>query len=58
MKLTELAGKIGARVVGDGNVEVVGVASVVGAGHGDLVFAENAENLAAALKSKASAYSG
>ena len=55
MKLTELAGKIGARVVGDGNVEVVGVASVVSAGHGDLVFAENAETLAAALKSKASA---
>ena len=55
MKLTELAGKIGARVVGDGNVEVVGVASVVSAGQGDLVFAENAENLAAALKSKASA---
>ncbi len=55
MKLTELAGKIGARVVGDGNVEVVGVASVVSAGHGDVVFSENAENLAAALKSKASA---
>lgn len=55
MKLTELAERIGARVVGDGNVEVAGVASVASAKHGDLVFAENAENLATAVKSNASA---
>ena len=50
----ELAEKIGARVVGDGNKEITGVASVAAAGEGDVVFAEDKENLAAALKSRAS----
>jgi len=54
MKLSELAGKIGARVVGNGGVEVTGVASVASANSGDVVFAEDAENLAEALKSQAS----
>jgi UDP-3-O-[3-hydroxymyristoyl] glucosamine N-acyltransferase len=54
MKLRELAEKIGARVIGDGSLEVSGVASVGKAGEGDIVFAEDEQNLAAALKSKAS----
>jgi UDP-3-O-[3-hydroxymyristoyl] glucosamine N-acyltransferase len=55
MKLKQLAERIGAGVVGDGSVEATGVASVARAGPGDIVFAENEENLAAALKSQASA---
>jgi UDP-3-O-[3-hydroxymyristoyl] glucosamine N-acyltransferase len=55
MKLTELAERIGARVVGDASVEVTGVASVAAAGPGDVVFAEDEENLSGALKSQASA---
>jgi UDP-3-O-[3-hydroxymyristoyl] glucosamine N-acyltransferase len=55
MGLKELAEKIGARVVGDGNKEITGVASVAAAGEGDVVFAEDKENLRAALKSRASA---
>jgi UDP-3-O-[3-hydroxymyristoyl] glucosamine N-acyltransferase len=55
MKLKELAEKIGARVVGDGSLEVKGVASVGDASERDIVFAEDEENLAAALKSNAAA---
>jgi UDP-3-O-[3-hydroxymyristoyl] glucosamine N-acyltransferase len=55
MELTELAGKIDARVVGDFSAKVVGIASVCAAGPGDVVFAEDEENLAAALESQASA---
>jgi len=54
MKLKELAQKIGARVVGDGSLEATGVASVARANSGDVVFAEDEENLADALKSHAS----
>jgi UDP-3-O-[3-hydroxymyristoyl] glucosamine N-acyltransferase len=54
MKLRELAGKIDARVMGNGSVEATGVASVASANRGDVVFAEDAENLADALKSQAS----
>jgi UDP-3-O-[3-hydroxymyristoyl] glucosamine N-acyltransferase len=55
MKLRELAGKIDARVVGNGSAEATGVASVASANRGDVVFAEDEENLAGALKSQASA---
>jgi UDP-3-O-[3-hydroxymyristoyl] glucosamine N-acyltransferase len=55
MELKELAGKIDARVVGDVSAKVIGVASVAAAGTGDVVFAEDEENLAAALRSQASA---
>jgi UDP-3-O-[3-hydroxymyristoyl] glucosamine N-acyltransferase len=55
MELKELAGNIDARVVGDISAKVIGVASVAGARRGDVVFAEDEENLAAALKSQASA---
>jgi UDP-3-O-[3-hydroxymyristoyl] glucosamine N-acyltransferase len=50
-----LAAQIDANVVGDGGVNVTGVASVTDAGGGDVVFAEDEENLAAALKSRAAA---
>jgi len=53
MRLKELAEKIGARIVGDGSGEVTGVASVASAGKGNIVFAEDEQNLAAALKSPA-----
>lgn len=55
MKLRDLAAKVDAHVVGDGGAETTGVASVAGAVLGDIVFAEDEENLAAALKSNASA---
>ena len=53
--LKELAEKIGARIVGDGSTEITGVASVAAARRGDVVFAEDEENLAAAVKSQATA---
>lgn len=55
MKLNELAGKIGARVVGDGNIEATGVAGVKNAGKGDVVFSEDESNLKMAANSQASA---
>src|SRR5436309_12431329 len=55
MELKELAGRIDARVVGDVSAKVIGVASVAAARAGDVVFAEDTENLAAALQSQASA---
>ncbi len=55
MKLTELAERIDARIVGDRGAEVSGVASVASANSRDVVFAEDEENLAAALNSQASA---
>ena len=54
MKLGKLAEKIGANVMGDISLEVNGVASVGDASEGHVVFAEDEENLAAAVKSKAS----
>jgi UDP-3-O-[3-hydroxymyristoyl] glucosamine N-acyltransferase len=53
MRLRELAERIGARIVGDGSKEVTGVASVASAGKGNVVFAEDEENLRAALNSRA-----
>ncbi len=55
MNLKELADKIGARVLGNNAGEIAGVASVGAAGNNDLVFAEDEENLRAALKSRAAA---
>lgn len=55
MRLKGLAEKIAARMVGDGSGEVTGVGSVAAAGKGDVVFAEDEENLRAALKSHAAA---
>lgn len=53
--LRDVARAIGARVVGDDSVEVKGVASISAAGETDVVFVEDENNLAAALKSAASA---
>jgi UDP-3-O-[3-hydroxymyristoyl] glucosamine N-acyltransferase len=55
MELKELAGNIDARVVGEISAKVIGVASIASARPGDVVFAEDEENLAAALESQASA---
>lgn len=55
MGLKELAEQLGARIIGDGSVKATGVASLAAASKGDVVFAEDEENLAAAFKSGASA---
>ncbi len=54
-RISEIAKAIGARVVGDGGIEVSKVASIHAAVDGDLVFIEDEENLDSALHSKASA---
>jgi UDP-3-O-[3-hydroxymyristoyl] glucosamine N-acyltransferase len=51
----EVADFVYARLVGEGAVRLRGIASVSSASPGDLVFVEDEKNLAAALKSKASA---
>jgi UDP-3-O-[3-hydroxymyristoyl] glucosamine N-acyltransferase len=53
--LREIAVATGARLVGDGGVEVSGVASIESAAAGDLVFVEDEKHLAPALQSRASA---
>lgn len=53
--LREIAKATGVRLVGDGDVEVSGVASIESAASGDLVFVEDEKHLAAALHSSASA---
>lgn len=51
----EIAKKLDIRVVGDGYVEITGVASISSASAGDLVFVEDAKHLDSALQSQASA---
>lgn len=53
--LKEIAKLVQGRVVGDGNVEVAGIASIRSATAGDLVFVEDEKNLGAALESRAGA---
>jgi UDP-3-O-[3-hydroxymyristoyl] glucosamine N-acyltransferase len=53
--IAEIAKEIGARLVGEGAVEVSGIASPHSATERDLVFAEDAKILATALQSKAGA---
>jgi UDP-3-O-[3-hydroxymyristoyl] glucosamine N-acyltransferase len=53
--LKEIAEFVEARLVGDGSVQVTGVASVQTASPGDLVFVQDDKNLGAALQSQASA---
>ena len=53
--LAVVARQIGARLVGEGALEVTGVASIASAKTGDLVFAEDEATLAQALKSGATA---
>ena len=54
-RLQESAEAVGARLVGDGSVEVSSVASFVSSGEGDLVFVEDEKYLASALASSAAA---
>ena len=53
--LKELAELVQARLLGDGEVEVTGIASMHSAVTGDLVFVEDEKNLAKALQSGAAA---
>jgi len=53
--LEEIAAAVRGRLVGDGRVEVSGVASIESAGAGDLIFVDDEKNLGAALKSRAGA---
>jgi UDP-3-O-[3-hydroxymyristoyl] glucosamine N-acyltransferase len=54
-ELREIAEATGARLVGDGAIEVYGVASIDSAAPGDLVFVDDEKYLAPALQSRASA---
>jgi UDP-3-O-[3-hydroxymyristoyl] glucosamine N-acyltransferase len=51
----EIADRIGARLVGDGSVELRGIASIAQASPGDLVFVEDERHLGRALQSRAAA---
>jgi UDP-3-O-[3-hydroxymyristoyl] glucosamine N-acyltransferase len=53
--LQQIAEAVGARLIGDGRVEVSGVASIASASEDDLVFVEDAKHLGAALSSRAGA---
>lgn len=53
--LQEIATAVDARLLGDGRVEVSGVASIESATADDLVFVEDEKHLAAALRSRAGA---
>ena len=53
--LKDLAGFLGASLIGDGQTEVSAIASLSSAKPGDLVFVESAKHLAHAMSSKASA---
>lgn len=55
LSLREIAAAVGARLIGDGAIEVSGVASVESASRHDLVFVEDEKNLAAALRSESGA---
>lgn len=52
-RLKDLAEAVGARVIGDGRIEVNGVASIRAAAQGDVVFVEEEKNLGTALRSRA-----
>ena len=55
LKLSEVAARIGARLEGDGNVEITGVAGIDRAGPGQLTFFANPRYLEAAKTSRAAA---
>jgi UDP-3-O-[3-hydroxymyristoyl] glucosamine N-acyltransferase len=55
MTLAELAALVGGEVQGDPQIKINGVATIDGARPGDLIFVLEKNNLAAALKSQASA---
>jgi UDP-3-O-[3-hydroxymyristoyl] glucosamine N-acyltransferase len=51
----QIADRIGARVVGDGSVELEGISSIAQASPGDLVFVEEGRHLEKAIRSRAAA---
>jgi len=53
--LSEIADAVGARLVGDGNVEIAGVASIRSARRDELGFVEDEKHLGEALQSQAGA---
>jgi UDP-3-O-[3-hydroxymyristoyl] glucosamine N-acyltransferase len=53
--LDEIAEAVGSRLIGEGRIEVSGVASIESAAQEDLVFIEDEKQLAAALQSRAGA---
>ncbi len=53
--LQQIAEAVGARLIGDGKIEVGGVASIASATPEDIVFVEDEKHLAAALHSRAGA---
>ena len=55
MKVSAVAELVGARVLGDGNIEVGNISSIRSSSAGDLVFVEDEKNLRLALESGASA---
>jgi UDP-3-O-[3-hydroxymyristoyl] glucosamine N-acyltransferase len=55
MRLEEIARKLGCRLEGDGNVEIVGLATLGQAGAGDLSFLTNVKYVSEAKRTKASA---
>jgi UDP-3-O-[3-hydroxymyristoyl] glucosamine N-acyltransferase len=52
--LQQIAEAVGARLVGDGRVEVSGVASIASASKDDIVFVDDEKHLGAALRSRRS----
>jgi UDP-3-O-[3-hydroxymyristoyl] glucosamine N-acyltransferase len=55
LSVSRIAEAVEARLIGDGDVEVSGVASIGSASAGDLVFVEDEKHLSAALRSRAGA---
>lgn len=55
LSLQQIADAIGARLIGDGRVQIGAVASIASAAPDDLVFVEDEKHLAAALQSRAGA---
>jgi UDP-3-O-[3-hydroxymyristoyl] glucosamine N-acyltransferase len=53
--LQQIADAVGARLIGDGQVEIRGVASIRSAGAQDLIFVENEKYLLSAVQSRAGA---
>jgi UDP-3-O-[3-hydroxymyristoyl] glucosamine N-acyltransferase len=51
----QIADAVGARLIGDGNVQLTGLTSIESASSGDLVFIDDEKHLAAALGSRAGA---
>jgi UDP-3-O-[3-hydroxymyristoyl] glucosamine N-acyltransferase len=53
--LQQISDSVGARLIGDGSVEILSLASIESAGPSDLVFIDNQKHMAAAFQSNAAA---